>query len=284
MAAGSFKTDLLKPVLARPGDVAGLRVLSDTLLEQEESLGEYLRLSLDREVLTPGEPRWDELGWLMLAFERRSAPRWAKEIWGDLTTRLERRVQTFRGLPSTLECTSPRWHALEPARLAQVPIAAVEFDDHTAGAVKRLMGSGVLSRLSRLVIGGQPVTADVGKLLASPDLSGLEQLELPWADGAALKWLANLAALPRLRSLTLSAGGMPVTASDVSTLLSSKLPALRELTLSSLPLGEAGAELLAASTFGLEQLTLHRCDLGTTGGAKLLKSSMVSRLKGLAGC
>ena len=281
MTAGSFKTELLEPVLARPGDVVGLRVLADRLLEQGEPLGDFLRLSLDREALTPFEPRWDELGWALLALERRHFPAWTRDLWGDLTPRLERRVSAFRGLPSTLECTGPGWHALEPARLAQVPIAAVHFDDRAPGAVKRLMGTGLLSRLSKLVIGGQAVMADVGKLLASPALSGLEHLELPWADGVCLSWLANLAALPRLRTLSLSAGGMPLPVVDVAPLVSLKLPALRELTLSSLPLGEAGAAHLAASTFALEQLTLSRCDLGTTGGVTLLSSSMVSRLKGL---
>jgi uncharacterized protein (TIGR02996 family) len=193
------------------------------------------------------------------------------------------------------------------AQRAQLADLTLDRTTTTVPALRALLRSPHLTRLERLaILGGEGVTmldpflnepgagrlrevrlnvnqADVVALARSPHLSRLEVLDLSQSrQGDALcVALANTPLLARLHRLCLA--WTAIRPGGVRLLAGSEAPNLRTLDLTGNPIGDQGAEALAASPFvaSLRELDLSGCDLGAAGANALASSPHLVRLRRL---
>jgi uncharacterized protein (TIGR02996 family) len=124
----------------------------------------------------------------------------------------------------------------------------------------------------------------VARLAASPYAVNLTRLDLSGnrLGDESVRLLASSPSITRLTSLNLAATG--VTASGLAALRdSSNFRQLRELNLNDNPLGDAGAQQLAAANLPqLVELRLTNTGIGPTGAASLAASPTFAALRHLA--
>jgi hypothetical protein len=164
----------------------------------------------------------------------------------------------------------------------------------TDGGGKALASSPYLTRLRLLRLAGRKYyQADqqprmgpegLGALAASPNLTGLEKLDLDRRLTDSDAALAAFVAAPCLRGLrSLRLEGNAITERGLRSLASVAAGHLRKLALSDNPIGPEGAAMLASCPLlgTLERLTLARCGLGPGGAQALATSPHLAKLNWL---
>jgi len=123
--------------------------------------------------------------------------------------------------------------------------------------------------------------ADVGAWLTHPQMAGVEGLELTDAGVEVAEMIATAELLITLGHLSLAFGRLG--ANGVRTLVSAKLPALRELTLFDTNLGDDGAGVIATAPAlaSLTDLDLADNEIGPAGARALAASPHLTRLQSL---
>lgn len=236
---GDGLRELRAAVIAHPDDDEPRRRLAARLVEKGDPRGELILVQLRLAGGHPNPARRRQL-------RAREEELLRQEVEGRRVVGCVRRhrggfVEGVKADPTGLRFVGPE--------LAQEPVRRLDLTDVEDGAVVALVRSPVWGRLESLKLRGA-------------------------LRGAGLEALADSAGLASIASLNLAHCEYDVE--DLAPLLASPHLRARRLTLTSAPLGDAGAALLAAPEAtawrqGCRELFVARCELGPEGAGALLR-------------
>lgn len=232
-------------IIASPEDEALRRAMAERLIADGDARGELivLQLALRRRGLNPA--RRGQLRRREAALRRAVAER---EGWT---------LDALRLAGGFVEEVAVDGAALGSVRslLAREPVRALRLRSADDRAMASLVACPAWGRLRSLRISGELGPAGVKALASSPGLEAVERLHL---------------------------AGCSLEGADLAALVGSAHLRARVLTLTKAPLGDAGAEALAAGAPAwrerCRELYLARCEIGDRGAAALLAPGAFSRL------
>lgn len=205
--------------------------------------------------------------------ELRYGTKWKAKLRNASPSPLRPRVRFFRGVPSGIDTND---EAVE--LLLSGPVAWLAFHARTSPLVPAWPRR---SGLVRIDVGHYVENEQLTKLLG-PGLSSLRSLALPWQGEDTLRLLESSDWTQQLERLRLFGASETVSPAQLDRLLKVALPKLRELELTQLGLGQAGAERLASMPWRPERLTLDFVNLGIKGTVALAGSAALSSVKELS--
>jgi uncharacterized protein (TIGR02996 family) len=259
----SDEARLLRRVLEHPDDDGPRLVYADWLDERGDPRGEFIRLQLALARLPPGHPDRPDLVRRERLLTRQHLPAWSRGLIG-----IARRCSFRRGFVEAVTLPASAFVEHAEALFAAAPIKKVQIHD-APEALERLAGCVHLRRVRHLDLASSNFTdADLGSLLRSPHLGGIEALNLS-INGLTDRAAGSLAAagLTGLRELDLSHNVLraPIALSALSQ--------LQRLDLSHNEIGAGGlSELLNSLADPAPVLHLTGNALGDDGAAAWLQS------------
>jgi uncharacterized protein (TIGR02996 family) len=264
-----------------PRDDTPRLVYADWLEETgQPERAEFIRLQYrlaEMDEDDPDRPALKDREWELLAV---NGERWREGIPGWMR---KEKHEFRRGFVSSLVLSGAQFLRKASAMYRSAPIAELRI--RLAGAVRvpQIAAAPALRRLRSFAIGNGLGVEAIRTLLASPHLTGLEELGLSGnrmaADG--VRALARWPGLQQLKSLDVSANALDAAA--LRPLLScSQLGGLTRLNLGGNAVGDAVRELATAGALAaLRRLSLARCAVETEGLEVLGKAGNLSALTSL---
>jgi uncharacterized protein (TIGR02996 family) len=313
----SIKQAFLADILEHPDDDAPRLVYADWLEENGDSQrAEFIRLQceLARPRLAGGTARRRLLAGQVKRLLEAHGGRWAKEYGGWC---FEYAEYWSRGFPvaAYVECTLKEAADRISAAVAVAPVRRVDISIRSlrSGDGAALAKCAALARLKALCVFGQGFddsltqTGEIERLVRSPNLQPLEQLELVqvavgegggrailelprlsrlffYSTGLDNRFARDLARSPLAARLTEVRLGGDFSTTAAKTV--AQTPAFRGLSLldfDNSTIGNVGARHLAGSPYltNLRELRLHNCGISDEGAAALASSPHLTRLKTL---
>lgn len=242
---GTSLEQLREAVLADPDDHALRRALAERLITMGDERGELIVVQLALSEGSPNPTRRRHLQQREAALLRSVLDRFGKDAGG---------LRFRAGFVEELVVSGSELGAMA-SLLAREPVRAMQVQRADDGTMRRLIACPVWGRLRALKISGELGRAGMERLGSSPGLQQLERLNLAHCR---------------------------FEAADLEPLVRSRFFHVRRLTLTTAPLGDEGAALLAAGTASwrerCRELFLARCEIGDEGARALLGPGVFPQL------